>query len=88
MNTEIDKSIWVEIRDSRRRLLFRYNPATNIIEIKPKNTDVHCLVHLDDIRRKYGYIPAVLTETRGEVIIAISADIPAKTLVKNDETGL
>lgn len=50
----------VEIRDSSGRLLFKYNPQTNEIEIKKGGDGFYC-VELDEIRRKYGFLPSVPT---------------------------
>lgn len=48
---------WVEIRDARGRLLFKYNPTRNEIEIKPRDSDIYTMVRLDEIRLKLGYTP-------------------------------
>lgn len=52
------ESKWVEIRDRSNRLLFKYDPSTNTVEIKkgggPGN---YTLIKLDEIREKHGYLP-------------------------------
>lgn len=52
---------WIEIRDGRGRLLFKYNPVRNEIEIKESSSDVYALIRLDEIRLKRGYTPEDLS---------------------------
>lgn len=49
--------VWIEIRDRSGRLLFKYDPRENRIEIK-KGGDVYTVVKLDEIRQKHGYLPS------------------------------
>lgn len=49
-------STWVEIRDRSGKLLFKYNPVRNEVEIK-KGGDIYMLIKLDEIREKHGVIP-------------------------------
>lgn len=52
-----DRVQWIEIRDSRNRLLFKYNPARNEVEVKPRDSDIYTIIRLDEIRIKHGYTP-------------------------------
>lgn len=58
---------WVEIRDRSNRLLFKYDPATNEVEIKkgggPGN---YTLIKLDEIRQQHGYLPENTGQTTAE----------------------
>lgn len=51
------KAEWIEIRDASGKLLFKYDPAHNVIELKQKNSDAYVLIRLDEIRLKHGYTP-------------------------------
>lgn len=51
------KSEWIEIRDSRGGILFKYNPYTNQIEFR-RGSMVYDLIKLDEIRARLGIIPA------------------------------
>jgi len=44
---------WVEVRNSSGKLLFKYNPYTNMIEIRI-GASVYHLIKLEEIRVKYG----------------------------------
>lgn len=48
---------WIEVRDASGKLILKYNPARNMIEIKPKNSDVYILIKLDELRLKLGFSP-------------------------------
>lgn len=50
------EEIWIEIRDRSGRLLFKYDPIDNKVEIK-KGGDVYTVVKLDEIRQKHGCLP-------------------------------
>lgn len=52
----MSEDIWVEVRDRGGRLLFKYNPKDNVVEIK-KGGDTYTVVKLDEIREKHGCIP-------------------------------
>jgi hypothetical protein len=53
----MDTETWVEVRDRSGRLLFKYNPFTNTVEIKkgggPGN---YTLIKLDEIRKQHGVL--------------------------------
>jgi hypothetical protein len=51
---------WIEIRDASNKLLFKYDPVHNAVEIKPKQSDAYLLIRLDEIRLKHGYTPVDL----------------------------
>lgn len=51
---------WIEIRDASGKLLFKYDPVHNMVEIKPKQSDAYLLVRLDELRLKHGYTPVDL----------------------------
>lgn len=57
MTNNNDRPVWIEIRDQSNRMLFKYNPSRNVIEIKQKNSDVYVQIKLDEIRLKHGYTP-------------------------------
>lgn len=48
---------WIEIRDGRNRLLFKYNPHTNEVEFRAGQA-VYQIIKLDEIRVKYGVLIA------------------------------
>lgn len=62
----MSEEIWVEVRDRGGRLLFKYNPQDNVVEIK-KGGDTYTIVKLDEIRRKHGVIPPSLQDTEHPV---------------------
>lgn len=58
------KTGWVEIRDAAGKLLFRYDPFENVVQVK---RDKHVqVVELDQIRSKFG---VSVPPARQEVII-------------------
>jgi hypothetical protein len=53
---------WIEIRDTSGKMLFRYDPFQNVVQIK-QNKHVQ-VVELDRIRSRYGVpVPAAQKET-------------------------
>lgn len=48
---------WIEVRDASGKLLFKYDPAHNIIELKQKGSDAYVIIRLDELRLKHGYTP-------------------------------
>lgn len=51
------KPTWIEVRDASQKLLFKYDPVHNIVELKPKSSDTYIIVRLDELRLKHGYTP-------------------------------
>lgn len=48
-----DTNQWIEVRNDKNKLLFKYNPITNTIELYGGNA-VYQYIKLDEIREKYG----------------------------------
>ena len=53
-----NNSQWIEIRNDKNKLLFKYNPFNNEIELYAGG-GVYQIVKLDEIRRKYDAVPAI-----------------------------
>lgn len=63
-----DNNHLVEIRDHVGKLLFKYNPVTNEIQIQ-RGALVYDLIKLDEIRTKYGVIPPAISAGADIVIV-------------------
>lgn len=57
MNMNKEEVVWIEVRDVSGKLLFKYNPVRNEVELKPKGSDTYVIVRLDELRIKHGYTP-------------------------------
>lgn len=61
-------SIWLEIRDASGRLLFKYDPINNQVELR-RGSICYELVKLDEIRRRHGVPVEIPNQVEGIIIV-------------------
>jgi len=61
-------SIWLEIRDASGRLLFKYDPINNQVELR-RGSIAYELIKLDEIRKRHGVPVETPVQVDGIVVV-------------------
>lgn len=64
---------WIEIRDRRGTLLFKYDMVNNVIELQ-RGALVYDLIKLDEIRANHGIIPPAVPSDNVTVVTVSTID--------------
>ena len=68
-------SIWLEIRDASGRLLFKYDPINNCVELR-RGSIAYELIKLDEIRRRHGVPVDIPVQVDGVFIVHPAPKVP------------
>jgi hypothetical protein len=64
---------WIEIRDHRGSLLFKYDPVRNMIQYQ-RGSMVYDLIKLDEIRAQAGVVPALPPDPPAAIVTVVTID--------------